>query len=337
MYNFWSAQVGLQVTLFDFGRVYYGWRWARDNREAARAGTDAALLQVTFDARAAFYTALAAEEQVRVARESVATQQRHFDQMRGFFEVGTRTRVDVAQSQADLASAQLLLVRTVGALAAARALLAAALGLDRWREMTLVPPPEIVEGEAAPGAEQIADEAVARRPEPRQLDLQARGSIALGRSARAGYLPSLTLVAGPNFAGPSLDNLTTNLQVAVTLSYPIAGFNPVLVSGQVREAEASAAVFEEQARGARNNIRLEAAQAVVALETARQGLVTARQLVAAARERREQADARFTSGVGTVLELSDAEQAYVTAQGQLIQAEVDLGVARARVERALGR
>src|SRR5436309_1090610 len=53
IFNYWSAQVGLQLTLLDAGRVYYGWRGARDNRAAAREGTDAALLQVTFDVRAA--------------------------------------------------------------------------------------------------------------------------------------------------------------------------------------------------------------------------------------------------------------------------------------------
>jgi outer membrane protein TolC len=337
LYNYWSVQLGIQWTLFDFGRVYYAWRAAREGRVAAAEGTDVAALQVEFDARSAFYNALAAEQAVAVARESVATQQRHFDQMKGFVEVGTRTRVDLAQSQADLASAQLTLVKAIGMLDGARATLAGALGVDHFAPVTLVPPPETSEAEAVPAADTLADEAVARRPEPRQFEAMKRQAIQQSKSSRAGYYPTLSLGLGPTFAGTAIGSLTPNFQVSLVLSYPALGLNPLLVSGQVHEAEANAAVAAEQARGARLALRIEAAQAKVALETARGELATARLLLAAAKERRDLADARFGAGVGTTLELSDAEQAYVNAEGQVIQAQVDLGIAHARIDRIYGR
>src|SRR5207245_8737026 len=106
-----SAQLGLYWNLFDFGRSYYGAQAAKNNEAAAAQAEEATLLQTTFDVKNAFYGSLAADALVAVADDSVATQQKHMQQMQGFFEVGTRTKVDLAQARADFAAATLLLAR----------------------------------------------------------------------------------------------------------------------------------------------------------------------------------------------------------------------------------
>jgi outer membrane protein len=336
MFNFFSAQVGLFGTLFDFGKSYYGVRSAKEGEASSREGIEALALQVRLDARSAFYGGLAADELVAVAEESVRTQRRHRDEMQGFFEVGTRTKVDVAQAQADLAAAELSLARARGQRDGARAALHAALGLEEWREMELVPPPPVSE-EPLPADADALDEAVRDRPEPRQLLAQARAAYEQARSLRGSRFPALTLSLGPSFAGISLDNLTPNFQAALTLGYPLLGMNPVLLEGQIREQRANEAAAREQARVARNGIRLETAQALAALRSAREAVVAARSFETAATERRGLANGRFESGLGTVLELSDAELAYVNARAQRIQAEFDLGIAHARLDKALGK
>ncbi len=333
MFSYWTAQAGLYWTLFDWGRTWFGWRSQVAGRVAAEESVEATLLQVALDARAAFYGALAADQLVAVAEESVATQRKHLGQMQGFFEVGTRTRVDVAQARADLAGAQLALVRARGGRDAAYATLHAALGLEQWQPIRLVEP-----GPPPPGDE-VADieAAVAARPEPRQLAAQARAAGDLGRSFRGAYLPSLLLTLGPSFAGVTPQSMTPNFQLTLQIGYPLLGMNPVLVHGQVGEQEANRLALLEQARAARNGIRLEAAQARATLVAARQAVTAAEELLAAASERRTLANGRFEAGLGTVLDLSDAELAYVNARAQVVQAQFDLGVARARLDKAMGR
>jgi outer membrane protein len=113
--------------------------------------------------------------------------------------------------------------------------------------------------------------------------------------------------------------------------------NPYFIWGQMREAEANQRVMAEQERAIRNSIRLEAANAHALMVSAKEELVASRKLLNAARERRDLAEGRYQAGVGSIIELSDAELTFVNAQFQDVQSRLDLLQAQARLDHALGR
>ncbi len=49
------------------------------------------------------------------------------------------------------------------------------------------------------------------------------------------------------------------------------------------------------------------------------------------------AEGRYQAGVGSIIELQDAQVALTSAQGQAVQAGFNLSVARAKLLNALGR
>ena len=332
LFNYWTGSLALNWTLFDWGKSWYAYEATKRNREASAEASGTALLGVTSDVKTAFYNALAAQSLVRVDEEAVVTLAKHVTQMQGFVAAGTKTRVDVAQAESDVANAELALVKARGQLAGAYAALNAALGVENWRPLTLVAPPEAVAPPIAPGKEAV-DVALRARPEPRQLALQSRAFEETQRSLRGAWLPALGVSLGPSLAGTSLDSLTTNFSIAVTLS---SNLNPTLIYGQQLEMEATALQLAEQARAARLGVELDVAQATIAIDTARGEIVAAKTALAAAKERRDLADARFLEGVGTTLDLSDAESNYIAAQGQFIQAQLDMGLAAVKLDRAMG-
>jgi outer membrane protein len=334
-FNYWTASLGLYWTAWDWGRSIYGARAAAAATESQALNVDSSILQVTLDVKLAYYNALAADAAVKVAEEAVATQKRHEDQARAFFEVGSRTKIDLASAASDVAAAELTLARAHGALESAQAALAAALGDERWRAWTLVTPSEYADT-APTSLESAMDEALKSRPEPRALLMLAEGYRSSARSARGAFLPALTLALGPSWAGTDFTGLATNFSATLALSFPLLGMNPMLVYGQMREADANRALAEAQAASARNNIRLETAQAHALLVAAREAIAAAQKLYAAARERQQLAEGRYQAGVGSIIELSDAELAFVNAQFQQVQAALDLASARARLDHALG-
>lgn len=344
LYNYFSAQVGLYWTLFDFGQTWYGIGSARASEQAVSEAAQATSLQVELGVRTAFYSAVLAEVLVDVARDSVATEARHLVQMQAFFEVGTRTKVDVAQARSNLAAAQLQLVQAQGQRQATLASLHAALGLDEWKPLELVAPlsPEAMGlcpgGAAVPSAiPGLQAEAVAQRPEQRQLEAQARALDDQAKSTLGSFFPTLSLVLGPSFAGTELTNLTPNFTLTLQLSYPLGGMNPFATAYQYKAAKANERATLEQARAERNTIRLQVAQAQVALETACMGVVAATSLLAATTEQRELANGQFEAGLGTVLNLEDAELGYVNARAQQVQAQYNVWAAQAQLDQALGR
>ena len=341
--NFWQAGVGISWTLLDWGHTWFAWQSARKNRESQQLGVGSAQRNVELDVKLAFFGAVAADEQVKVAEEAVHTQERHAEQARAFFQVGTKTKIDVASAESDLANAELTLARAHAAADGARAQLSLTLGEDSWRDWQLVVDPgtfELAADDAqrtATAEAQLADEAVGRRTEPRELRLRAESYADLARSARGSYLPALTLQLGPTWAGTDLGALTTNVQATVTLGYPLfGGVNPLLVWATAREAEANRLVLLAQERATKQAIRQETIVARSQLVASREELAAAHKLVLAATERRNLAEGRYQAGVGSIIELSDAQLNYVNARFQEVQAGLDIAQSRARLQHALG-
>jgi outer membrane protein len=335
-YNYWTGALGLYWNAFDWGKTAYGFVSARTTVEAQGLSAQATLAQIELDVKIAFYEALAARASVDVAKDSLATQQRHAAQARAFYDVGSRTRIDVASADSDVAAAELTVARANGALEASDATLAAAIGLDEWKPFELVVPPAPSDA-PAPSQGALFDEALKSRPEPKELTLRARSMVEQWRSARGQFLPALILQAGPNWAGTDITALATNFQVTASLAFPLFGMNPYLIYEQMREAKANELTFLAQERQIRNQIRLEAANARAALDSARESVISARKLVDAAKVRRDLAEGRYKEGVGNIIELSDAQLAFINARFQEVRANFDLAEADARLVHALGR
>jgi outer membrane protein len=337
LFNFWSAALGINWVAWDWGRTPYGYRSSGHQLDAQRLTLESARAEVALQARLAYFGALAAEAAVAVFEEAVRNETRHLDRARAFYEVGSRTKIDVVSAEAELAAAELRLERARAGVATAHAQLAVALGEGSWKDWQLVVPPEPPPVETVPPAPALLDEALAHRAEPRELRLRARAWADQAKAARGAFLPQLVLSLGPSFGGTDITGLTANFSIGVSLAYPLGGLNPLLVSGQMAEARANERAAAAQAEQSENVVRLEVVNARTLLDSSRKAVAAARKLEAAARERRDLAQARYEAGVGSILELTDAELAYVDARFEAVRALLDRFQAAARLDRALGR
>jgi outer membrane protein len=104
----------------------------------------------------------------------------------------------------------------------------------------------------------------------------------------------------------------------------------------VRQAEGNLLATLAQERNTRDGIWRETINARALLASALEEIVSARRLVAAATAQRDLAIGRYATGVGTIIELTDALLNYVGARFQLVQAGYDIASARAQLQHALG-
>jgi outer membrane protein len=342
MKNFWSMQLGVSWSLWDWGRSFYGWRGARELSSAAEVGVRTVERDVVRDVRLAFFAAVSADEQVAVARDAVATYREHVAQTRAFHDSGLRTGIDVATAESAAASVDITLARALAGQKQARALLSVTLGEDEWHDWKLVADAALFEVQPADERRTgtpdraLTDVALRQRTEPRQLALQERSLGDTARSARGQYLPQLSLNLGPSWAGIELDSLTPNFSIGLVIGYPAGGMSPIWVHGQVREAEGALVQTRALLRATRDNIRQETVGARALLASARDEVVAAHALVVAAARQRALAEGRYQTGVGNVIELYDALLTDVNARFQMVQARLDLASARAQLQHALG-
>jgi outer membrane protein len=329
--------VGLtgKLLIWDFGQTPNRWRAARASEGGQEALARSTALSVALGVRTTYFNAVAFKALVGVARDRLTNEERHYQQIKAFVEVGTRPRIDLVSEQSNLANARVQLIQAENNYATARVLVEQAIGatdLGAWdvADQTLAPIPG---EEGSPDV--LLQEALAARPDLSSLTQQIRAQQLTVSSIQGGYLPSLGVSASVSEQGPRANDLSEAWATQITLSWPL--FQGGLTRGQVREAKANVSALDAQLETARQQVRVDVEQARLAVRAAAATLSAAKDASASAREQLGLAEGRYQTGVGSVLELSDAQVALTAALGQQVQSEFSLASARSQLLRALGR
>jgi outer membrane protein len=308
------------------------------SRASARAeeGTArAAELDATLAARSAFFQAWASKELVAVARATLENQEAHFRKVEAYVQQGLRPPIDLAQARTDRANAKAQLVTAENGYATARVRLNQAMGVATSIDYEVAADPfPAVQGEDRPLEEQLA-EALASLPDVAAMDARLLAAERSLYAAHGGWFPRVGLSAGIGEQGAVGSDLAWNAWLGGTLTWSL--FQGGLTRAQVAEARASLEAQRAQRDLLVQQVRADVDSARLDVRAAQALLDADREAVEAARERQRLAEARYGSGAGSSLELSDALLARTSAEGQLVQAQFQLAKARAALLRALGR
>lgn len=329
--------VGGTVTqlIWDWGTTYNRTRAADRLVDSFATQEKVTSQNVVVDVRRSYFTARAQKALVGVAHDTLSNVEKHLVQIDGFVSVGTRPEIDLAQARTDVAQSRLLLINAENAYAVARAQLGRAIGLPDEGDFDVaddeLPP---VEGEEL-STESLVARAIAARPELLTLDKQRQASELLAKGFRGNYGPSLGASASASETGTDIADLGPAWSIGLNLTWPI--FQGGLTHGQVREAEANADSFRAQADSEKVLIRVDVQQAQLGIRAAKASQTAAAEVLFNARERLRLAEGRYASGIGSVIELGDAQLTVATAAAQVVQAQFQLSSARADLLAALGR
>jgi outer membrane protein TolC len=113
-----------------------------------------------------------------------------------------------------------------------------------------------------------------------------------------------------------------------------------LFDATVLARRAASKAREEVARAdlanAKSQVTLAAQRAFLDLDAARKALPGLAETVTAAKANQAQADARFRAGLGTIVELADAESLLTNAELELAIGRFEVARTRARLGRVIG-
>lgn len=191
----------------------------------------------------------------------------------------------------------------------------------------------------------VLEQALASRSDLRQLELLTRLRATELRLEQVEYLPKVSLFGvysvnaqqngAPNFFGESSAQRAYGRQIGVQVSLPLfAGFRrPARLEQKraaLRQAETQRELAVAQASSEVRTLREQAEESWQRLEAQRLAIEQARRGF-------EIASAQYREGVGSQLEVTDAELALRQSEFNLAEAGYDYLVARARLDAALGR
>ena len=358
--NAWSAGIVLEQPLFE-AQAFIGLSTAGRFRSIEIERVRGTAQQVVSRVRQGYFNALVADEDLRRLTEGVDRITETLAETRAMNRAGLTSSYDVLRFEVQLTNQEAQLTRAANAVDETRRLLLVELGLDPSVPIELLGSladidlesldansranQEMLELAGARGAENTEFEELLAVADRFRTDLrQLRGSIDLDEARvaiqRAEFYPTLSLFSNWNIqaqqnGNPSFfDNSATSTVAGLRLEVPIfTGF-----SRFARVEQAKATVAQSEARLARAE-----REAIEQVQTLHQNVMEARQratsqkaAVGQAQRGFDIATAEYRAGIGSQLQITDADLALRTSEFNYAQAVFDYLTARSLLDLALG-
>jgi outer membrane protein len=324
------AAAGVMVTqlITDFGRTTNLVSSANYAAKAENQNAVATKEQILLAVNKAFYNALQATAVLAVAQQTVNERQTVANQVEALFKSKLKSELDFSFASVNLAQAKLLLLDAQNNENAALAALSMVLGFPSLENFQLVaetspltPPPGNVD--------ELISQAFSSRPEILSLQFQYQSAKKFQTAERDLLLPSIramgavgdTPVGNPAVA-PNPGALS-NTYGAVGANIDIPLFNGFLYTARAREANLRAQATQERLRDMRNLISRDVRTSWLNANTAYQRLAVTQQLLQQANLALSLAQSRYNLGLGSIVELSQAQLQQTQAQISYAQAGYD--------------
>ena len=323
-----SAQVNWLIS--DFGRREGTVRREEETLEARRFSEQTSVEDVVFAVRLAFFNYLRAEALVQVEQDTVKDRETLVRQAQGFFDVGTRPKIDVARAEAGLFAAKAGLIAAQNGVRIAWARLKGAMGVAVFPERA------VATGVNVHASTLTLDEAVKdafeARTEIKEFQSRLKAQQEAIEVVKRGRMPRLRF---DGQYGRRWHNDQGILSSLLTLEVPL--FPGLTLKPEIERHVRDYAVIKAQQEEQQQRIALEVEESYLNLVEAGERIKANEAQKKSAKENLELANGRYQVGVGSIIEITEAQVINSRAQTDHIRSIYDHKVAEARLARAMGR
>ena len=333
--NSWSGRVAVSQPLFTGFALSAGSRAARTGVDLAAAGLQRGALDLRLQVEQAYWSTVRVREKVQLARQALAAVDQRVALAQTLHEAGRATLLDVRQVQAKRAETASGLATLEGRLQAAQAALTDLVGLPADAALQLTEPmdppgvSELERARAVDSGQPVTEERLAA------LTYEARSHQAV--AASGALWPKLSLQAGYTLANPHeryfppRDEFNDSWDVSVVLQWTAWDWNRT--RSYAREQELQAQRAKTQLEDVRRKVSLAERLARIELGSARARQEAAGATALALEVAREATERARALGRATPLEEVQADLDLSGARGALVDAQIDVRLALARLAR----
>lgn len=361
--NTYNVTASLSQTLFQGGKIVRSTRAASDVRAASRLDDAEERSQLTVQVQRAYLNVLFTTRVAAIQDTNVALAQSRLEQTEQFERAGRAARYDVLRARVERTNLepQAIQARNDRDLAVLELKRLLNIPIDQPLALTSTLDSQAV-GAIASSVD-IDTTSTPQRASVRSAELTVRARRAGISIARADLLPTVGVsfqsgyqafppigfgfpdrfgqtaasYCNPPTSGRVCQNggWFSDRSLALTMSVPL--FDGLRTKSNIELAEAQTRIAELQLAQTRETVAIDVARARRELDRSRSVFVAQQQNVGEAREAFQLASLRYSRGLSTQLEVSDAQLALLTAQTSEARATYDLYLASADLARALGR
>lgn len=337
--NVWAGAVTLMQPLYMGGKIRAYHRITKFSEALARTQHDAQLQDLILNTDDAYWTVVSLSYKKKMAESFLDLVNRLDGDVEKMIREGVATKADGLTVKVKVNEAEMLLTKVDNGLALSKMVLCQLCGMDLDTKFTLTDEDRT----DLQVSETVPDDAVQRawtyRPELKSLDWANKIYEDKVRVVRSEMLPSLALTGGYLVSNPSLLNGFENKfrgmwNVGIMLSVPVFHWNEGIY--KVKAAKSEVNIARLQQTEAQEKIDLQVNQSLFKNTEAQKRLALSEKNMEKAEENLRYADKGFKEGVIPVTNVMEAQTAWLSAQSDRIDAQIDLKLAQTYLQKAMG-
>ena len=337
--NIWAGSVMLLQPVFLGGAIIAMNKMADITEDLAANSAEAKRQATLYNIDQAYWQVVSLTHKKKLAEGYLDLVKKLDSDVSKMIEEGVATRSDGLSVSVKVNEAEMAVTKVNDGLVLSKMLLCQLCGLPVDEQITLAD--EYQENIAVVTVTPQLDieKAVAFRPELKML----QNTVDLSRQAtnllKAGNLPQVALIGGYAISNPNVFNgfekkFAGFWNVGVLVRVPIWNWGDVMY--KVRASKGATSIASLELEEAREKIELQVNQNTFRVNEANKKLTMAQSNIARADENLRTANLGFKEGVITPTTVMEAQTAWLQAQSQKIDAEIDVKLSQVDLQKSLG-
>ena len=308
---------------------------SRFAREGSGAAYEEALQQAKYDAINGYYTLIMYRNKVDVANQAVKDYQGHVDNVKAQYNVGLVANSDVLAADTNLADSQTNLVKAQNAANLAEANLNLVIAYPAQTSITTAEN-DLQYKPYAVTLEQAKAYAMLHRSALVQSAMAVKQAEEALKAEKSGYLPTVGVEAGRGYADPDGYFGTSSKSWHIGASATWSLWDGGQTQNKIKVAQDTLEKAKEANLAAVDKVNLAVQQAYLNLRSAEQTIQSTQTAVKQGQENFRIATLRYRAGVGTNLDVLDAETKLTESRNNYVDALYNYNVSISALEQATG-
>ena len=329
-----TNSAGVSIPIYQGGKLREGRRSARYALSSADLALENTMQTVRLQSTIYYFDVLQYRNLIEVYEEEVVTLQEHLRNVIAQFRVGTVAKVDVLESQVELANALQNLVNVQNNYDVAVANLNNYIGLPA--DTIIRPQDTLTYKRYDLTLSDCTAYALENRPDAAMADYAVKRAESAKKAAAAGWRPSVSASISTGITNENLFTGKISDQWTAGFSASWNVFDGGITRAQVNQADAELVRAQEVAAQTREQIQLDVQSAFLQLHAAERNIGTTQAAVILGEENYKIAQVRYAAGVGTNLDVMDASEKLTEARSNYFTALYNYNTAKASLDRYMG-
>lgn len=339
IHNVFFGAVTLTQPVYMGGKIVAMNKITKYAEELARSLHDSGAEDIIYAVDAAYWQVVSLKSKYELATSYVALLDTLHRNVKAMVDAGVATKSDLLTVDVKLNAANVDLVKVDNGLVLSRMALAQLCGLPVNTVMTLED-----ENKERPDVEPIATmydmgEVYARRQDLHALELGVKIKEQQSKVALSSMLPNVALIGAYSFSNPNMydgfkKNFNGAFSIGAVVTIPIwhwgGNYN------KYKAAKSEVNVMKLQLEDAKEMIELQVSQAAFKAREAMKTYTMTSSNLEKANENLRQAELGFKEGMLTVDNVMEAQTAWLKANSENVDAEIDVNLCRVYLSKVLG-